>query len=362
MLLEKYTSRKTSNVFSRFVGVKRYRSPSGLGGYQQWKRNSYDQEPYFAMQPAYWGGAPPMYPQFPPWGYNPWVPYPTGPTCYFQPEWISSRPMFRPNSRGRSRARFNQRAIPRDDNVIFGSDERPVSGTSDTRGRYNADGIIHIGGQKFKWMPINRESHAKIRDGVERGCTKSSAAKDTNIQAYSEPDVHTRFGKAVVRTSASEIADTAENNSEGTYVDAVRCGLVQRKDSGTQEDSLVNILVTSSSTSQKLDSGSTRTYSILNMSNLGTSTSVSAMGFRPGFSMSTQHGNPRSSQGQKVAAGGVSDQQKSISANDKIFFPGTTVRRYRPRDLGGSGIKSVAPGTKPGPRWCPTGLTPTQKR
>ena len=62
MLLEKYTSRRSGNAFSRLGGVKRPRSPSGPGGHEQWRGNSYDQQPYFAMQPAYWGGAPPMYP------------------------------------------------------------------------------------------------------------------------------------------------------------------------------------------------------------------------------------------------------------------------------------------------------------
>ncbi|KAJ1259172.1 hypothetical protein BS78_10G133800 [Paspalum vaginatum] len=36
--------------------------------------------------------------------------------------------------------------------------------------------------------------------------------------------------------------------------------------------------------------------------------------------------------------------------------------QHRPRNLGGSKIMSVAPGTQPKPRWCPGGLTHTQKR
>ena len=42
------------------------------------------------------------------------------------------------------------------------------------------------------------------------------------------------------------------------------------------------------------------------------------------------------------------------------------MNQYRPGYLAGSRlsnrIRSLAPGTKPGPRWCPSGLTPTQKR
>nr|XP_040249777.2 uncharacterized protein LOC120967226 [Aegilops tauschii subsp. strangulata]XP_040249780.2 uncharacterized protein LOC120967228 [Aegilops tauschii subsp. strangulata]XP_045086459.1 uncharacterized protein LOC120967224 [Aegilops tauschii subsp. strangulata] len=54
MLLEKYTSRKTSNVFNRLGDNKRLRSPSGPGGHEQWQRNLYDQQPYIAMEPTYW--------------------------------------------------------------------------------------------------------------------------------------------------------------------------------------------------------------------------------------------------------------------------------------------------------------------
>ena len=37
MLLEKYTSRKTSNVFNRLGGNNRPRSPSGPRGHEQWQ-------------------------------------------------------------------------------------------------------------------------------------------------------------------------------------------------------------------------------------------------------------------------------------------------------------------------------------
>jgi hypothetical protein len=56
----------------------------------------------------------------------------------------------------------------------------------------------------------------------------------------------------------------------------------------------------------------------------------------------------------------VFNQQKNISAKDGMVVPNT--RHYRPRNLGGNKIKSVALGTKQGPQWCPTGITPTQKR
>ena len=74
MLLEKYTSCRAGNVFNRLGGVKRPRSPSGPSNQERWGRNSYDQQPRFPMQLVYWGCAPPMYPHFPPWGFNPWAP------------------------------------------------------------------------------------------------------------------------------------------------------------------------------------------------------------------------------------------------------------------------------------------------
>ena len=66
--------------------------------------------------------------------------------------------------------------------------------------------------------------------------------------------------------------------------------------------------------------------------------------------------------GQKFKASNGHDQQIGISARDKIFAIKAEVRQYRRRDSGGNRIKSAAPETKPRPRWCPTGLTHTQKR
>ncbi|XP_037489050.1 uncharacterized protein LOC119367715 [Triticum dicoccoides] len=45
-----------------------------------------------------------------------------------------------------------------------------------------------------------------------------------------------------------------------------------------------------------------------------------------------------------------------------MFAPQAAAHQYRPRNSGGSRIRSVAPGTKPKLRWCPTGLIHTQKR
>jgi hypothetical protein len=60
--------------------------------------------------------------------------------------------------------------------------------------------------------------------------------------------------------------------------------------------------------------------------------------------------------------GGPSEQRNIFSAKDTAFAPRTYERQYRPKFFRNSKIMSVAPGTKPGPRWCPTGLSHTQKR
>jgi hypothetical protein len=109
MLLKKYTSRKAENMFNRLGGNKRPRSPTRPGGHEHWQGSHYNHQPYFPLVSAYWG-----YPQYPPWSFSPWVPYPTGPAGYFPPEWIPSRPMFRQDMH-KKRARFiiHDRQSPR---------------------------------------------------------------------------------------------------------------------------------------------------------------------------------------------------------------------------------------------------------
>ena len=65
---------------------------------------------------------------------------------------------------------------------------------------------------------------------------------------------------------------------------------------------------------------------------------------------------------QKDGTASTTDQYKILSAKDRMFAPQAAAHQYRPRNSGGSRIRSVAPGTKPKLRWCPTGLIHTQKR
>jgi hypothetical protein len=46
-MLDKYTSRKASKVFSRLGGTKCLRSPTRPGGHKHWQENLYNQQPYF---------------------------------------------------------------------------------------------------------------------------------------------------------------------------------------------------------------------------------------------------------------------------------------------------------------------------
>jgi hypothetical protein len=74
-LLDKYTTCKANNVFSRFGGSKHTWSASWHGGRERRRGKSYVRQPYFAIEPTYWGDAPSVYPRFPPWGFNCWEPY-----------------------------------------------------------------------------------------------------------------------------------------------------------------------------------------------------------------------------------------------------------------------------------------------
>jgi hypothetical protein len=69
-----------------------------------------------------------------------------------------------------------------------------------------------------------------------------------------------------------------------------------------------------------------------------------------------------SSGNQRIKTSNMCDQQSVFSAKENVYAPQTAVRQYQPQNLGGNRINSVAPGTKSRPRWCPTGLTHTQKR
>ena len=158
MLLEKYTSCKTNNVFDRFGSARRPRSPYEPGGHERRRKNSYDQQPYYPMKSAYWGCTTPMYTQFRPRGFYPWAEYSTGPTDYFQREWIPSGRTYR-RLMHEKRSRFSPEA----------RSHNAVTDRGNLLAANNGDGIVHIGGQNFKWMPVNRESYKEAHDATTVG-------------------------------------------------------------------------------------------------------------------------------------------------------------------------------------------------
>jgi hypothetical protein len=294
------------------------------------------------------------------------------------------------------RAWFNQAVRPRDAIVIHGNDDKLVSGSSNPHRRQNAPGTVHRGGQKFKSVPINRASHAEAHDGTEHGYTKTNAEKDTrlhvDLRLHVDPEPSVQMcQKAVVpasiRKSANASSDVftrgrvraggtaAHGLKIGEYksaecvgcspkVDAVGCGSVQTKSVDTDEKRANNTLAASSSASasQKSESANIHAISARRGINSGTSMRLRPAVFKNNTSTPTQHGESSNRDSKKGKSGSISDQKRVFSAKQIIFSPQTVVCQYRLRNSGGTRIKSVTPGTKPGPRWCPTGLTHTQKR
>jgi hypothetical protein len=198
------------------------------------------------------------------------------------------------------------------------------------------------------------------------------------------PNVDTHSEKHVVRRSAGEreptdaSTDTSVNGNRrfeasgkqqkyrefasGNFgVDRIGCGSVQGKGAGRERKHANYTLVASSSTStsQMSESANTLAVSALRSNSSGTS---QPMVFRYSASTPAQRWNSRSGGNRRVAARDVFDQHRLFLAKEKMFAPQASVSQYMPKNSGGNRIMSVAPGTKPGPRWCPIGLSHTQKR
>jgi hypothetical protein len=135
-------------------------------------------------------------------------------------------------------------------------------------------------------------------------------------------------------------------------VDTVRCGSVQRKDARTDRKGFDNTLAAFSSTSKKTESASIHAVQASLCPTVVKSTT----------STTTQCSDSTNNAGHKIIGSNVFEQQIVFSAKQRIYTQRTTVCQYMPRNSGGSRIKSVEPGTKPRPQWCPVGLTHTQKR
>ena len=131
---------------------------------------------------------------FPPWGFNPWVTYPTG-TCYFQPEWIPSGSMYREPLHGK-RDRFNQEVRPGD--AIFIQGNRSSVCKRDIR-NYN-------GGRKLTWVPLKRARPKSI------------------INSDSLDTAH------ALKPGEGQSAAGVENSTEAKNTDAAESGSVRKRE------------------------------------------------------------------------------------------------------------------------------------
>jgi len=168
-----------------------------------------------------------MYPQIPPYGFNPWVPHPTGPECFYQPGWAASGSVFGQHVYGK-RPRFNQEVRANDAIVVHGGRKNSASGivnshrevkagSSKGRGsaqnsssRYNAGHKNFVGGRKSVWVPIKpggRTDNLDLRDmaGTRQpttGQNGSSAVHGLQIGTMvidkSEMDACAHQGKIVI--------------------------------------------------------------------------------------------------------------------------------------------------------------------
>jgi hypothetical protein len=292
------------------------------------------------------------------------------------------------------RAQINPETGPRDAIVVRGDSEKPFSGTFTRQGRHYEDGNNYNRHHKFAWMPVKYPepkpmkssdvtdtSHGLKRKesktvGVDCGVQQqqqgsgivqkkvTDGEKDGTLQQIG-PD---QFAKeASLKTHVQNCKDQAPSEFtstskkvESASMHAVSASLSPRVVRfGTSTCTLRrDSPVVFSGTSQNVDSVVTHTSSAIR--SIATRMCTNLPLVSSSANTYTRHGGSNSRVSQNTRAVGVFNQQKNISAKDGMVVPNT--RHYRPRNLGGNKIKSVAPGTKPGPQWCPTGITPTQKR
>jgi hypothetical protein len=236
----------------------------------------------------------------------------------------------------------------------------------------------------------NREdsiSHAEntvMHNGAKPSCTKNIAKKGTSQNAFVTPNLQTSE-KVVVRPCTSDSAQAssylcARSNRKFNQkrnisaknkllvpktaihqhwprncdVNEVGCSSVEGKSASTEAKPAKNRLVASSSTNttKKSESASIHAVSARFCRKVVKSTT----------STTTQCSDSTNNAGHKIIGSNVFEQQRVFLAKQRIYTQRTTVCQYMPRNSGGSQIKSVEPGTKPRPQWCPVGLTHTQKR
>jgi hypothetical protein len=187
------------------------------------------------------------------------------------------------------------------------------------------------------WLPIR---HVKASDGLE----KASSA----VGVVDSPETSSIIRIGLVRNAV--VNGGRDNNC--LKLQQTTLGHYEKENSFEHymQNGKDRASVVTTCTSQELYSVGIRTNLIMRRCSIGTSKEVPPMGIMSATSTSTQREVSNNRGNRRVKGGHVLDQQRVFSATDKIFAPKTTIYQYRPRNLGGSRIKSVVPRTKPQPQ------------
>jgi hypothetical protein len=272
------------------------------------------------------------------------------------------------------KARLYQKTRPCDAIVIPRDSEKQFSGTSTHRRKHYADGKNYKVHYKQMWIPVKRAESKNVKssdglntvpglklseqqsvEGVVNGTKTSSVVhrkvarigEKSSIQTYGNGVRQYQHGADLVRKEAKldisvELSVQNKNKNHNSYT------AVGRRD-GPKHGYTNNSAA--QETSLHADLGRNM-HAHLEKAPLRTRVS------RP----ADLYDDLCSRDISKFEAGGPSNQRMIFSPDYREFRPKAVLQQYMPRNSVVRKIMSVAPGTKPGPRWCPTGLTHTQKR
>jgi hypothetical protein len=244
--------------------------------------------------------------------------------------------------------------------------ELKASGTVTSKSGRNLNGTdadhgLKSGGSKIADGVSGVPQQKKASDLVQNGVTLELSLENTedSISHAENIVMHDGLFNQQKNNSAKDrqfVPKTAIRHyrPRNCDVNEVGCGSVQGKPGSTEAKRAKTILVASSctNTNKKFESASIHAVSA----------SLYPKVVKSSANTSTPWCDSTSRCGQKILASNVFDEHRVFSAKRGIFTPQTIVCQYMSRNSGGRMIKSATPVTKPGPRWCPTGFTPTQKR
>ena len=274
--------------------------------------------------------------QFPSWGFNSWVPYATRPHGPFQPS--SNFREYLPDKR----ARFYRDNRPSDAiTVQEGHGSSAVAACNANRrdgaGPVRGKGFSGSSSLKSVWVPIKSRGNtssvacgddSSIVPGLKIGgitIDKPELAAST-ISGLKIAAARLRFGSV----------QTSEISGDGIQQQQRQPGACHSQGIATEKGNLrlevdQQKYLKEASSGLRTESASSSTGLVMKRSSAGASKSVTE---QPGISL----------------------------AEGNIFTSKIAGYQHKLGNLVGNRIKSVAPGTKPKPQWCPAGLTHTQKQ